>query len=85
MNVKITDDYTVELGYISADGEIYPIYPRFDIYEGTSIVFFTMCFENFIRYLQLSDITESDISEFYCISHHFKGTVEYDRSNRTSE
>ena len=45
---------------ISADCDIYPIYT-------SEILFCTVRTENFIRYIQLSDITESDTFEFYCI------------------
>ena len=54
---------TTRIYRISADCEIYPIYTR-------ELLFCTMGIENFIR---LSDITESDISEFsYMKGYHFE-------------
>ena len=44
---------------IYADGGIYPIYTR------KLLLFCIMGTENFMQYIRLSDITESDVSEFY--------------------
>ena len=49
---------------ISADCEIYPTYPKSDIRE--NYCFALSGAKNFIRYIRLSYINESDISEFYC-------------------
>ena len=52
---------------ISADCDIYHIYLKSDISRELPL-FRTKGTENFMRYIWLSDITESHIYEFYCIA-----------------
>ena len=59
---------TVEPGYIgSLQTAKFIRYIRNPIYTRKLLLLCTMGTGNFIRYIRLSDITESDVSEFYCI------------------
>ena len=58
---------TVEVRYIgSLRTAKFILYIRNPIYTRKFLLFCPMRNENFIRYIRLSDIIESDISEFYC-------------------
>ena len=58
-------------------------YIRNPMYTRIFLLFCTMSTEHFIRYIRLSDITQSNISEFYCaICFHFFSVVRLANSAR---
>ena len=58
---NITQNNRKRIYRISVDSEIHPIYPKSDIYEGTSIVLLTEKFIRYIRVLYCSKILHCQI------------------------